>query len=130
VNVSNVSSDKKKFHRLRDELWWRMRDRCQRAQYSFPSNNKNEIELSNELCNELSSLSYDFDNNGAFVVESKRQAKMRGVASPNIADALALTEFFSSTAHLIFRKRQQKENKKRSLSTHESTANRHSWMAM
>lgn len=131
VNVANVSSNNKRFHRLRDELWWRMRDRCQRQQYSFPDSTAAEREMSNELCNELSALTYDFDTNGAYVVESKRQAKLRGVASPNIADALGLTEYFYSTAHLLFRKRQKKETKKRSFKNLDQTPSaEHSWMAM
>ena len=104
VNVSTSSSDKERYHRLRDELWVNMRDKCMEAQYSFPDESKAEREMSNELCNELASLTYDFDNQGAYVVESKRKAKIRGIASPNIADALALTEYFHNMAYRIWEK--------------------------
>jgi phage terminase large subunit len=102
VNVANSSSDKTRWHRLRDELWWMVRDNCQYGRYSFPAKTEVEKEMSDELCNELSSLWYDFDNNGAYQLESKKAAKLRGVSSPNIGDALAISEFFSSWAHRIF----------------------------
>ena len=103
INVATSSSDKTRYTMLRDELWATMREKCMRQQYWFPSATEKERELSNELCNELSSLTYEL-NGSAIKVESKKQAKMRGVASPNIADALALTEYFSSTAYLIWNK--------------------------
>jgi hypothetical protein len=117
------------------KLWWRMREKCQRALYSFPSATPQEVEMSEELCNELSALTYDFDAGGAIQVESKRQAKLRGVASPNIADALGMTEYYYSTAHIIFRKKQKKENKRRFVRTldqysNKSSGGRNRWMAM
>jgi len=102
VNVATESSDKFRFHRLRDELWWEMREKCRNQQYWFPGSTAKEREMSDELCNELSSLYYDFDANGAYVIESKKTAKARGIKSPNIADALALSEYFHNTAYRIF----------------------------
>lgn len=103
VNVANSSSDKNRFVNLRDELWCTMRERCMRQQYWFPGSSAKELDASNELCNELSSLTYEL-HGSAIKVESKQKAKARGVASPNIADALALTEYFSSIAYLIWNK--------------------------
>lgn len=103
VNVATQSSDPKKFHRLRDELWWRVREKCQKGLYNFPATKIKgaggvDLILGEELANELSTPLYDFDNNGAIIVESKRDMKKRGIASPNIADALCLTEYFEAIA--------------------------------
>ena len=103
VNVAMKSSDKMRFHRLRDELWWNVREKCRLRSYWFPGGSSKERQMSDELCNELASLFYDFDNNGAYVVESKRLAKARGIKSPNIGDALALTEYFHNIAYRVFR---------------------------
>jgi len=131
VNVANSSSDKTRWARLRDELWWKMRENCQTALYSFPSKTKIERSMSNELCNELSSLLYEFDNNGAYKLEGKKQAKLRGTASPNIADALAISEYFYSIAHILFsRKMRQRTKKKRSWEKDSrSSKGSQSWMA-
>ena len=112
VNVTAASSDKKRYHRLRDELWWNMRERCRNQQYSFPSETEKEREQSDELCNELASLFYEFDENGAYVIESKRKAKARGIKSPNIADALALTEYFHNISYTVFRTRDREQKRK------------------
>jgi len=101
VNTAMSSSDKKKYYLLRDELWANMREKCMLQNYWFPGATEKEREASNELCNELSSLTYEL-RGSAIKVESKLKAKIRGVHSPNIADALALTEYFSSTAHIIW----------------------------
>jgi phage terminase large subunit len=103
INTANSSSDKNKYVNLRDELWAGMREKCMRQQYWFPGATEKERELSNELCNELAALTYEL-HGSAIKVESKKQAKMRGVASPNIADALALTEYFSNISYLLWTK--------------------------
>ena len=113
INVAMQSSDKMRFHRLRDELWWMVRERCMRADYSFPDVEVEgpggmKINMGHELANELCQPTYKFDENQAIVVESKREMKLRGIASPNIADALCLTEYFSTTAHKIWGEKQQK----------------------
>src|SRR5208337_266990 len=113
INVGMASSDKTKYHRLRDELWCLVRERCMKMQYSFPDQvilkGKMEINIGHELANELSQPTYEFDENGAMKVESKKQMKLRGVDSPNIADALCLTEYFSSSAYNIWGDRLQKQ---------------------
>lgn len=134
VNVSNASSNPKRWYRLRDELWWRMRENCQRGAYSFPCSTKIEEAMSNELCNELSCLYYDIDNNGAVKIEGKKQAKLRGVPSPNIADALGISEYFSSYAHRIFMNRIKQEERKRQKSKEQgmfadTTDDSQLWMA-
>jgi hypothetical protein len=132
VNVANSSSDKKRYARLRDELWWRVRQKCQQGMYSFPCSTKEEERMSNELCDELSSLHYEFNNNGAYVLESKKQAKMRGVASPNIGDALAISEYFYASAQNIFLTKAKIEaaKRKRAIDLGVQEQNGHSWMAV
>lgn len=108
VNVAKASSDKMKYHRLRDELWCRVRDGCMTTSYSFPDTEIQrgtvKVNLGHELANELASPTYKFDENGAILVESKRDMKLRGIASPNIADALCLTEYFKTSAYRIWSK--------------------------
>jgi hypothetical protein len=106
INVSHASSDVEKYHRLRDELWCRVRDNCILGKYSFPDVQvKGDTEsLGDQLVNELSSVRYKFNQHGGVVVESKKDMKARGVASPNIADALCLTEYFSNSSTMVFNK--------------------------
>ena len=101
VNVSNRSSDPDRYVRLRDELWVAMREKCMGKKYSFPSTSAKEREASNDLCDELASLTYEL-HGSAIKVEDKRKAKARGIASPNIADALAISEYFHSIAYRIW----------------------------
>lgn len=124
VNVSRKSSDKTKYDRLRDELWTQMREKCMKRYYNFPSG-----ELGNELANELSSPHYSFNAYGGFKVESKIKMRARGVASPNIADALGLTEYFYTVAHLLFNPTKKKKVKPRpwELQNRKQRKGRHLW---
>ena len=90
VNVATASFNPK-CHRLRDDLWWRVREKCMNAQFSFPSG-----AIGQTLCDELSCIRFDDgeDTKGLIKVESKRAMKIRNVASPNIADALCVSEYF------------------------------------
>lgn len=90
VDVS-LASYNPKCHRLRDDLWWRVREKCMKMQYSFPGG-----KLGQTLCDELSCIRYDDgeDTKGKIKVESKKAMKIRNVASPNIADALCISEYF------------------------------------
>lgn len=111
VNVTLASSDITKFHRLRDELWCRVRDNCLLGKYSFPDTTVNgeQETLGQQLASELASVRYTFNANGGYVIESKKDMKSRGVSSPNIADALCLTEYFSNTATKVFAKKKEEE---------------------
>ena len=114
VNVANSSSNLSEYHRLRDELWWRVREKCAKGSYSFPDVIRpgSEISLGNELANELATPTYDFNAHGGFVIESKKDMKARGKASPNIADALCLSEYFSNVAAKIWAPRRKKKSHK------------------
>ncbi len=86
VNVSNSAFHPDRFSRLRDELWWRMRESFERGEISIPNDD--------ELISELSVVKYETDSNGKIKVESKKDLRRRNVPSPNKADALALTFYF------------------------------------
>ncbi len=116
VNVANQSSDLTKYNRLRDELWLRVREKCMKGVYSFPVVKKpgEIISMGQELANELSIPTYSFNAHGGFVVESKKDLRSRGKASPNIADALCLTEYFYNISTQLFKKKDgKKESEKR-----------------
>jgi hypothetical protein len=108
INVSWASSNPLKYALLRDELWWRVREKCMYGYYSFPMDKLpgETLSLGQELANELSSPFYEFNRNGAVKVEGKKEMKKRsGMLSPNIADALCITEFFYNVASKLFVKK-------------------------
>jgi hypothetical protein len=106
VNVTLASSNIEKYHKLRDELWYLMREKCLLGLYSFPDvKPEGETEsLGRMLANELASPRYKFNAHGGYVVESKKDMKARGIDSPNIADALGVTEYFHNSATRVFAK--------------------------
>lgn len=121
VNVATQSSDRTKYNRLRDELWCNVRDKCMSGLYSFPDKTVHgpdgiDINLGHELADELACVTYDFNNEGGYVVESKKALKLRGIPSPNIADALCLTEYFHNIAYRVWgdKEKRAKESRRRS----------------
>lgn len=82
VNVAQSAFNPHKFVRLRDELWWRMRLRCESGRMSLP----NDI----LLLGDMNAPRYE-EVAGKIKVESKKDMKARGVDSPNRADALMQT---------------------------------------
>lgn len=101
VNVTESATDNRKYHRLRDELWGKVRENCMNNKYSFPDQvikrGGIDVNIGNELADELSSVKYFIDNHGAIQIESKRDMKARGVKSPNIADSLCISEYINPT---------------------------------
>jgi hypothetical protein len=91
INVSESTSRKDKFERLRDELWWKMRKTFEEGFISIPDDE--------ELIFELSNVKYKIESNGKIKIESKRDMRRRGVASPNKADALVLTFYFNDSTY-------------------------------
>lgn len=83
VNVANKARSDEKFFRLRDELFWRVREVFEKGIIDIPPDD--------ELIGELSSIKYSYDSGGKIKIESKMDMKRRGLHSPNKADALALT---------------------------------------
>jgi hypothetical protein len=84
VNVAEVPSQEERFHRLRDELWWNLRESFEKRLISLP--------MDDELLGELTNIHWR-EENGKIRIESKKELRKRGVASPNKADALCLREF-------------------------------------
>jgi len=109
INVANMSSDITRYDRLRDELWVMVKEKCLAAKYSFPDIMRagDTLSLGRQLANELSSPTYDFNVNGGIKVESKKQMRARGIASPNIADALCLSEYFNNISTKVFANKSQ-----------------------
>jgi phage terminase large subunit len=89
VNVSESTSRIDRFERLRDELWWKAREAFESGTISIPDDE--------ELIFELSNVKYKIESNGKIKIESKKEMKKRGVASPNKADALVLTFHFKDS---------------------------------
>ncbi len=92
VNVSNSAVHPERFHRLRDELWWRMREAFEKGEISIPNDD--------ELIGELSVIKFD-DATGKIKVESKKDLRRRQLPSPNKADALCLTYYFEETLNTV-----------------------------
>jgi phage terminase large subunit len=106
INVTMSSSDISKYHKLRDELWCKVRDNCLLGKYSFPDVKVvgDTESLGEQLASELATPRYKFNAHGGYVIESKKDMKARGIASPNIADALCITEYFSNDSTRVFAK--------------------------
>lgn len=96
VDVREASSDPSIF-RLRDELFWKLREAFEQGTISIPDND--------ELIGELTTLKYDTpESTGKIKIESKRDMRTRGLRSPNKADALAMTFYFQDRAYKILGK--------------------------
>ena len=80
---------------LRAELWQRMKDWL------------SEGHVPEEMKDDLIGPQYSFDSSGRLVIERKEDMAKRGLASPDLADALALTFFVMNAVkieHRIARK--------------------------
>src|SRR3990167_2295698 len=88
VNVAESATEDGRYHRLRDELWGRLRERFEHHDISIPEDD--------ELMAQLTTIKYE-EPNGKLKVESKRDLKRRGLDSPNKADALMMSEYYHST---------------------------------
>lgn len=87
VNVAEVASDNTRFSRLRDELWWRLREDFEHRTITIPDDPV--------LIAELTAIRYEPDRlDGKIKVESKKDLKKR-IESPNRADSLMMTEYFN-----------------------------------
>lgn len=128
VNVAMSSSNITKYNRLRDELWCRVRDNCLLGKYSFPDiKREGDTEsLGTKLANELSVVRYKFNAHGGFKVEGKMELKARGISSPNIADALCLTEYFANSSTRVFSDKSSLDTKR---NYRDSYGSAQGWMA-
>ncbi len=85
INFGARASDSAKYANKRSEMWDRVREWLN-AGAAIPNNP--------ELKSELASPTYKFDASGRLVLEPKEKLKERGLRSPDMADALALTFAF------------------------------------
>lgn len=85
VNVSESPAEKDRFQNLRAEIWFAVRDWLETREVSI------NCALAAKLVDELVSVNMKFTSSGKTLLESKDELKRRGLKSPNLADALALT---------------------------------------
>jgi len=94
VNVAEAASTSDLDRRLRDEIWFKGRawfaakDCCIPTEIMKSEEDRSAVE---QLIGELTSVTYDFDENGKRVVERKRDMKKRLGHSPDLADGFLLT---------------------------------------
>lgn len=83
VNVASKSSDPEKWPNLRCELWWELRERFREGEIAGP--------ISEETLGQLATVRYRYDSRHTHpIIESKEEAKKRGVKSPDRGEALLL----------------------------------------
>ena len=81
VKTGGGAQNKEMYANHRTEMWGRMRD-------WLPSGSLPDVK---ELMDDLCAPMYDFTLNGQLKLEPKEKMKKRGHASPDFADALAMT---------------------------------------
>jgi len=86
VNVARKAADDRKFANHRAECYARLRDWL-RKDASIHENFK----FAQEFEDDVTSITYTYDNRGRLLIESKDDLKAKGLPSPDIADAVALT---------------------------------------
>jgi len=135
VDVRESASDPKEYHRLRDEMWGQMKEKCRLRQYSFPKEKLpgQQESYGDIIANELATPRMGFhDKTGAIKIESKTQMKSRGIASPNVADALGVSEVMYSISHRVWGKKKNKHSHRHRYKHPHlyNTGNLHSWMVV
>ncbi|HET9149495.1 MAG TPA: terminase [Alphaproteobacteria bacterium] len=83
VNAAGAAADPQRYANKRAEMWGRMRDWLA-AGGCLPADDA-------ALAEELAGPEYGFDSGNRILLERKDDMKRRGLASPDTADALALT---------------------------------------
>jgi phage FluMu gp28-like protein len=82
VDVRRTARNEQRFVRLRDELWWKLREQFEKGNISIPDDS--------DLVDQLSSVKWS-EQNGRIKVQGKKEMKANGKDSPDEADALCLT---------------------------------------
>lgn len=83
INFGSSPLDKSKYSNKRAEMWGLMKNWLMSQPAQIPDDDKIEV----DLCG----LHYTYDSSGKLKLESKDDAKKRGIKSPDDGDALALT---------------------------------------
>ena len=89
INFGSQAQDNARYANKRSEMWDKVREWLE---------NGGAIPNDTQLKTELSSPTYYFDARGRKVLEAKEKLKERGLRSPDMADALALTFAFPVNA--------------------------------
>ncbi len=82
INVGRPARQRALFANLRAEGYWRLHELFAQAQITIPDDA--------ELAGQLSSLRYLYNSRGQLIIESKDDARARGIPSPDKADAMML----------------------------------------
>lgn len=82
INFGDGADDDKRYKNKRAEMWGRMREWLKSGGCIFDDQ---------RLIDDLTGVEYDFTPKNQILLESKKSMKDRGLASPDSADALALT---------------------------------------
>jgi hypothetical protein len=82
VNVGWAASDREKYVNLKAELYWALRLRLETGDIAGLKDEK--------AIAQLASIRYSHNSRGQIVIESKDEAKKRGVKSPDRAEAVML----------------------------------------
>lgn len=80
----DAPDDSEGFANLRAQLWWSVRDRFERGEIDIDPDDE-------DLAAELVEIKYKRTSTGKIQIESKDDAKRRGIPSPNRADAVMLS---------------------------------------
>lgn len=86
LNVAQSAFNPNRFYRMRDELWWRLREAFEQGRLSIPNDPL--------LMGDLNSPRYT-EVAGKIKVETKKEMVARGIDSPNRADALMMTTYYN-----------------------------------
>lgn len=96
INVGEETSDKPRFHRLRDEIWWGAREAFEQKRIVFQLTSDLQVPAEIDvLIGELTTIKWSDEQGGKIKVESKKDMKKRGLKSPNHADAFCITEYLA-----------------------------------
>lgn len=88
VNVSRTTSQPKRFHRLRDELWWDV------GRKLIESQALDLTLLDDRTAHQLTSVQYSITSGGRIEIEPKDETRKRIKRSPDDADAFLLAFFY------------------------------------
>jgi hypothetical protein len=89
INFANKPTDAR-FANKRAEMWWNMREWLTRGG-SLPERDIDGKQIADDIRGDLTAPEYFFTPSGKIMLERKEEMKKRGIESPDMGDALALT---------------------------------------
>lgn len=91
VNVAESSSEPDRFHRLRDELWWKAREWFMSGDCTLRNLSTSSMQV--ELIKDIQDVHFKYNPTGQILIESKDEMKKRAVdgRSPDTGDAFCCT---------------------------------------